>query len=1075
MTKNRPITKAAASSARARRIGCIIAAAVAVHLAGAPAHAATTYGFSLLAGGASALDHTDGTGTNARFMNPTGAAVDGAGNVYVADGGDHTVRKVTPGGVVTTLAGTSGRAGSSDGAATSGALFLYPFALAVDGSGNVYVADSGNHNIRMISAAGSVSTLAGTAGVAGSADGTGASARFNSPEGIAIDATGIVYVSDTGNSTIRRITAAGVVTTLAGAAGQTGGADGAGASARFFYPEGVAVDAAGNLYVADLDNSAIRKVTPGGSVSTLAGSAGNPGSLDGQGGAARFNHPSAVAVDGAGFVYVIDTSNQTVREISPGGSVSTLAGSPGVGGSTDGTGAAANFFYPGGIASTPSGVLYVADTGNHTIRAMNSPGAVTTLAGRAGSKGDADGTGSQALFAYPYGVAIDGSGHLFVSDSNNNTIREVTLGGVVTTLAGSGGVPAGSADGAGAAARFHSPAGVAVDGAGNVYVADSGNSTIRKIAPGGAVTTLAGTAGSSGSSDGQGGAAQFNTPEGVAVDAAGNVYVADTRNDTVRKITPAGLVTTLAGSAGQTGSGDGAGGSARFNGPYAVAVDGSGNVFVSDFFNATIRKIDASGAVSTVAGTAGALGFSDGTGAAARFNQPYALALDGSGDVFVADTYNRAVREITPGGSVATLNGTWCRFYYPQGIAVDGSGTLYVADGDNQAVMEGAVVAAPPGGTTVQSQSVTSGQNASFSVSVPGSPVTYQWQTSVDAGATWSSLGDNSTFSGSTSATLTLTDPAASMSGDLFRVQLANAAGTNVSGTGTLTVLASYGGGSSGAARLINIATRAEVETGGNIMIPGFVIGGSGTETLLIRADGPALTAFGVAGALAAPSLVLTNQSTGATLATNTGWGTNTSPTPAQIAGVAAQVGAFPLTTGSADCAVIVTLEPGAYTVQVSGVGGTTGVGLAEVYEVAYTGTARLVNIATRAQVGTGGNILIPGFVIGGTGVEQLLVRADGPALTAFGVGGALGEPSLTVTAQATGSTIGSNTGWGTNTSPTPSQIASIAASVGAFALTSGSADSALVVNLQPGAYTMQISGVGGATGVGLAEVYEVP
>ena len=455
-------------------------------------------------------------------------------------------------------------------------------------------------------------------------------------------------MSDTNNSTIRRITPAGAVTTLAGAAGQTGGADGGGASARFFYPAGIAVDAAGNLYVADLDNSAVRKVTAGGSVSTLAGSAGNSGSVDGQGGAARFNHPSAVAVDGAGFVYVIDTSNQTVREISPGGSVSTLAGSPGVGGSTDGNGAAANFFYPGGIAATGSGVLYVADTGNHTVRAMASPGAVTTLAGAAGRKGDTDGTAGQALFAYPYGVAVDGSGHLYVCDSGNNTIRVVTTAGVVTTLAGSGGVPAGSADGAGGAARFNSPASVAVDGAGNVYVADSGNSTIRKIAPSGAVTTLAGAAGSAGSSDGLGAAARFNTPEGVAVDAAGNVYVADTRNDTVRKITPGGQVTTLAGAAGQTGSGDGAGGSARFNGPYAVAVDGSGNVFVSDFFNATIRKVDPSGTVSTVAGTAGALGFSDGTGAAARFNQPYALALDGAGDVFVADTYNRAVREIKP-------------------------------------------------------------------------------------------------------------------------------------------------------------------------------------------------------------------------------------------------------------------------------------------------------------------------------------------------------------------------------------------------------------------------------------------
>ena len=217
--------------------------------------------------------------------------------------------------------------------------------------------------------------------------------------------------------------------------------------------------------------------------------------------------------------------------------------------------------------------------------------------------------------------------------------------------------------------------------------------------------------------------------------------------------------------------------------------------------------------------------------------------------------------------------------------------------------------------------------------------------------------------------------------------------------------------------------------------------------------------------------MVVTSQSTGATLATNTGWGTNSNA--AQIASTAASVGAFALASGSADCAVLVSLQPGAYTVQVSGVGNSTGVALAEIYEVSSTGTARLINIATRAQVGTGGNILIPGFVIGGTGFDQLLVRADGPSLTAFGVTGALAQPSLTVTAQSDGHTIGTNTGWGTNINP--SQIASIAASVGAFALASGSADSALVVNLTPGAYTMQITGVDAATGVALAEVYEVP
>ena len=270
----------------------------------------------------------------------------------------------------------------------------------------------------------------------------------------------------------------------------------------------------------------------------------------------------------------------------------------------------------------------------------------------------------------------------------------------------------------------------------------------------------------------------------------------------------------------------------------------------------------------------------------------------------------------------------------------------------------------------------------------------------------------------------------------------------------------------------MNISTRAQVGTGSNILIPGFVIGGSGTETLLIRADGPGLTQFGVGGILATPSLAVVNNS-GATVNSNTGWGTNTSPTPAQIANIAAQVGAFPLPSDSADCALVITLSPGGYTVQVSGVGASTGVALAEIYEVTYTGTARLVNISTRAQVGTGANLLIPGFVIGGTGAEQLLVRGDGPGLTQFGVTGVLAQPSLSVYSGST--VIASNASWGTSTNPTPAQIASVAAQVGAFPFTSGSADCAQVVNLTAGAYTMQISGVGNTTGVALAEIYEVP
>jgi sugar lactone lactonase YvrE len=337
-------------------------------------------------------------------------------------------------------------------------------------------------------------------------------------------------------------------TTLAGSAEAGPGAiDGAGSAARFYQPSGVAVDSAGNVYVADFRNSTIRKVTPGGVVTTLAGLAGSQGSADGTGSAARFNWPFGAAVDSAGNVYVGDTYNHTIRKVTPGGVVTTLAGLAGSWGSADGTGSAARFggaAYSGpfGVAVDSAGNVYVADHDNQTIRKVTAGGVVTTLAGLAGSDGSADGTGSAARFCYPTGVAVDSAGNVYVEDYGNCTIRKVTAGGVVTTLAGQAG-NYGSADGTGSAARFGGvwnggPAGAAVDSAGNVYVADTYNYTIRKVTPGGVVTTLAGLAGSSGSADGTGSAARFGAayagPAGVAVDSAGNVYVADYGNNTIR-------------------------------------------------------------------------------------------------------------------------------------------------------------------------------------------------------------------------------------------------------------------------------------------------------------------------------------------------------------------------------------------------------------------------------------------------------------------------------------------------------------------------------------------------------------
>jgi len=316
----------------------------------------------------------------------------------------------------------------------------------------------------------------------------------------------------------------------------------------------------------------------------LAGS-GTASYADGQGTAASFYAPSGVAVDGSGNVYLADIGNKRIRKITPSGNVTTLAGS-GITGYADGQGTGATFGAPLGVAVDSSGNVYVADHGNHRIRKITPSGNVTTLAG-SGAAGYTDGQGTGASFNFPAGVAVDANGNVYVGDFMNNRVRKITPSGNVTTLAGSG--TASYADGQGTAASFNYPAGVAVDSGGNVYVADHYNHRIRKITPNGNVTTLAGS-GIAGYDDWQGLAARFNNPVDIAVDGSGNVYVADIGNHRIRKITPSGNVATLAGS-GTASYDDGQGTAANFNAPYGVAVDGSGNVYVADKSNNRIRKI----------------------------------------------------------------------------------------------------------------------------------------------------------------------------------------------------------------------------------------------------------------------------------------------------------------------------------------------------------------------------------------------------------------------------------------------------------------------------------------------------
>jgi len=591
---------------------------------------------------------------------------------------------------VSRLAGASGGGGWFDGPLAT-ARFLYPSGVASDAAGNVYVLEQASGFVRRLSPSGRVSTLAGLAGAFGAVDGRGPLARFSVPEGIAVSASGVVYVADTGNHTIRRILPTGEVTLFAGTTGVLGGADGEPGVARFYSPRGVVVDAAGTLYVADTSNHSIRKITPGGVVSTLAGQAGSYGTANGNGSAARFRSPQGVAVDGSGNVYVADTGNHTIRKIAPAGEVTTLAGMPGVTGSADGDATQALFRRPAALTVDGAGNVLVADTGNMTVRLVSASGVVSTLAGVALQAGNADGAGSDARFSSPSGIALEPAGTFVVSDSRS--VRRMTAAGAVTTLAGETDAPIGHADGAGPDARFSYPAALASDSHGNLFVADSDNNVIRKVAPSGATTTFAGVKGDCAFVDGPPAVARFCFPSGIAIDASDNVYVSDTWNGAVRKLTPDGVVTTLAGGS-LCESCDGTGRAAGFYAPWGLTVDAAGNVWVADSYNHTIRRITPSGVVTTVAGTAGNLGYADGTGGAARFYYPSGVAADRHGNVYVAEFESGRIRKVTGDGVVTTLFGP--HIMRPVGIQVDGSGNVYLSGYTSNGILK----VAPSGAAT---------------------------------------------------------------------------------------------------------------------------------------------------------------------------------------------------------------------------------------------------------------------------------------------------------------------------------------------------------------------------------------
>lgn len=767
------------------------------------AHAAVTTISTIAGNGTSGYGGDSGAATSAKLNNPHGVAVDSSGNVYIADSNNNRIRKIDTNGKISTIAGDGNWGSGGDGGAATSAQLNNPSGVAVDSSGNVYIADTNNSKIRKVGTDGRICTIAGIESWGYTGDGGPAtSAQLSYPRSVVVDSHGNVFIAEASNSVIRKIDTNGIISTVAGTGTSGYGGDGGAATeAKLDYPYGVAVDGSGNVYIAEGNNRRIRKVDTNGFINTIAGTgvAGYSGD-GGPAASAQVNSPVGIAADYAGNVYITDIGTSTIRRIYTDGTIRTIAGTGTYvyGGDNWNEGAATSVQLkrPYGVAIDNNGYLYIADTENHKIRKMKEPvlsGAelsglslsrgmlspvfdlekwaysasvaeivdrititpttwdsratvtvngeplidgqaninlslggnlitivvtaidgittrtytvdvyresletiITTIAGTGDFQPDGDGGPAvNARIGPPSGVAVDSSGNIFITDTNDNKIRKIDTNGMISTIAGSGSTWSGGDGGAATRAAIYGPGGVAVDSSGNVYIAETSGHKIRKIDTNGIISTIAGTGGYGFYGEGIAATnAQLNYPSGVAVDSSGNVFIADYYNHRIRKVDTNGIIRTVAGTGTRGADGDGlAATSAQLNNPHGVAVDSSGNLYIADDMNHKIRKVDTNGIISTVAGT-GTAGTDE-----AYLNRPFGVATDNSGNVFFTDSSNHRIRKIDTNGRISIIAGTGtfgsegdggaainAQLHNPEGVAVDSMGNVYIADFSNSKI-----------------------------------------------------------------------------------------------------------------------------------------------------------------------------------------------------------------------------------------------------------------------------------------------------------------------------------------------------------------------------------------------------
>ena len=680
---------------------------------------------------------------DAALNSPTGVAVDGSGNLYIADTNNNVVREVNSfTGNITTIAGNgvSGYAGNG-GPATSAELNA-PTGIAVDAAGDVFIAESGNNVVReVVQSTGAIITVAGDGTRGYSGDGAAATAaELNCPTSVAVNSTGTeLFVADSGNNIVREVLlnlSTPVISTVAGnyALGDGYSGDGqAAVNAQLSYPMGVALAGNNFLYIADTGNNVVRAVNLNLSTPIISSAAGNyalGGGYSGDGQAAtsaQLDAPMGVAVDGNGDLFIADSGNNLIREVDASSQdISTVAGS-GISGYSGNGGppASAELCYPTSVAvagnseTGSAGSIFIADGIDNAIREVNvAANQITTVAGIGLGNYSGDRGAATAADLYdPTAVAVaeqqgtGSAGDIYVADSANNVVRQVNLStGLITTVAGNG-TWGYSGDGyAATTAELDDPMGIAVDAAGDIFIADSGNNVVREVNPSGTITTIAGNfnLGPGYSGDGlTATSAQLDDPTGLAIEGH-YLFIADTGNNVIRRVDlSTGVITTVAGNylLGSGYSGDGhAATAAQLNSPNGVAVDAEGDLFIADTGNNIVREVDPSGTITTIAGnfTLGSGDSGDGRNAtAAQLYAPASVAVDAAGNIFISDAGNNVIRMVNPLGTISTFVGshslgpgysgdsgpaTAAQLYDPTGIAVDNAGNLFIADSANDVI-----------------------------------------------------------------------------------------------------------------------------------------------------------------------------------------------------------------------------------------------------------------------------------------------------------------------------------------------------------------------------------------------------